>query len=338
MSEIIELNEINDRDEDYSNDRHFDEVLVNKRRTSKMESKIEWLKARQKGIGGSDCAAILGLSPWKTPIQVYDDKVSPEPIIIEENERMHWGTRLEKVIAEEYEDHTNSKLKRVNKILQHKTYPFLIGNIDRVILSTNGRGTGLLEIKTTSGFSEKTWEDEIPVWYYAQVQHYLSITGYKWAHVAMLVDGHKFSIVPVERDEAYIEIATTALVDFWQNNVEKKISPELTVNDKLEKYYPKSNEGSSTEAAKETFEAYLELKVLKSKINLLSSDKKELEQTLKIVLKDYETLTFEGNTIITWKSSKPSMVIDTDKLMFDHPEIYKKYLEEKPGPRRFLTK
>jgi putative phage-type endonuclease len=70
----------------------------------------EWLAARRTGIGGSDIAAILGLSPWRTPLDVYRDKVdgAEQP----ETEAMRWGRLLEDVIAREYAVRAGVRIQR----------------------------------------------------------------------------------------------------------------------------------------------------------------------------------------------------------------------------------
>jgi len=116
-----------------------------------MSLTTEQLLERRKGIGGSDVAAILGLSQWKTPIDVYNEKVNNEYPIA--TPRMRWGIRLENAIATEYKEQTGRKIRKCHKIIRHKKYPFLLGNIDRVIISGNGYGPGILEIKTASEIS-----------------------------------------------------------------------------------------------------------------------------------------------------------------------------------------
>ena len=65
----------------------------------------EWLELRRQGIGGSDAAAILGLNPWKTPMDVWLEKTGEFTRDDEENEQMYWGTVLEAVVAEEFKAH-----------------------------------------------------------------------------------------------------------------------------------------------------------------------------------------------------------------------------------------
>src|SRR5690625_3458322 len=96
-------------------------------------TRAEWLQARTKGIGGSDIAAIAGISRWDTPLSVYLDKIG-EGKPKEESDAMYWGTVLEDVVAHEYaRRHPEYQIRRVNSILQHRDVPYFIANIDREI-------------------------------------------------------------------------------------------------------------------------------------------------------------------------------------------------------------
>src|SRR5690606_15971722 len=107
----------------------------------------EWLQVRSQGIGGSDIAAIVGVSPWDTPLSIYLRRVGELPEK-EETEAMYWGTVLEEVVAQEYKRrHPEVQVRRVNAVLQHPETPYFLANIDREI-RIKGRRPLLLEIKT----------------------------------------------------------------------------------------------------------------------------------------------------------------------------------------------
>src|SRR5690554_1892820 len=116
----------------------------------------DWLQVRTRGIGGSDIAAIAGVSPWATPLSVYLDKIGGAPEK-EGTEAMGWGTILEDVVAREYaRRHPEYTIRRVNAVLQHPEVRYFIGNIDREIRRA-GHPPMLLEIKTTSAWNAGSW-------------------------------------------------------------------------------------------------------------------------------------------------------------------------------------
>lgn len=91
-----------------------------------------WLEARRAGIGGSDAAAILGASPWATPLSVWADKqglTAEKPDTI----AMRFGRDAEEIVARWFAEDTGKTVARCNAILQHPEHPFMLANIDRQI-------------------------------------------------------------------------------------------------------------------------------------------------------------------------------------------------------------
>ncbi|MCL6563291.1 MAG: YqaJ viral recombinase family protein [Firmicutes bacterium] len=175
-----------------------------------------WLQARRHGLGGSDIAAILGLNPWRSPLDVWAEKVSEEPSATEPpSEAAYWGQLLEDVVAKEFARRTGLKVQRRQAILQHPTIPYLLANVDRIVRG-DPDGPALLEVKTTGARHAGDWaNDQVPAYYFPQVQHYLLVTGYRKAYVACLIGGQELVIrtVPFLADWAkQIEEAAAA---FW---------------------------------------------------------------------------------------------------------------------------
>ena len=305
---------------------------------TKEMSHEEWLQTRRIGIGGSDVSSILGFNPYKTALDVYYEKISEEVIETPMNAKMRAGVMLEDVVADWFVIETGLKVQRDNKIRIHKEIPFLIGNIDRLIIGNNGDGPGVLEIKTTSGFVAKNWEDgDVPLNYYAQLQHYLSVTGYKYGYFAVLVDGWDFRLFREERDDEFINKMNQRLIDFWVK-VEKQIPPEPINESDIKKLYPKHTELKTVEATKETFQVYKDLLDVRKQIKELEAAELELADTLKLVMKDAEALEYEGQKIITWKATKDRNKFETKLFQKDHPDLYSTYSVTVPGSRTFLVK
>ena len=185
--------------------------------------KDEWLSIRQKGIGGSDIAAIAGLNPFKSAIEVFLDKTGrAEPI--KENSKMKWGKLLEDPVAQEYSASTGKKVQRVNAVLQDTKTPHFLANIDR-IASGNGQGNGILEVKCTSW--AKAWDGGIiPDFYYTQLQWYLGVCGLAWGQFATLISGSDLLIPPVTpADPKCIHNLFVIADRFWTQNVLKDTPP-----------------------------------------------------------------------------------------------------------------
>lgn len=110
---------------------------------------------RTKGIGGSDIAALMGISPWNTAYGVYLDKIGEgKPI---QGKQLELGHKAESPILKLYEKQTESVVEDKNVEILHPDYPFLIGHLDAV---TN-KGKTLIEVKTTSQGMDD-WDYTIP--------------------------------------------------------------------------------------------------------------------------------------------------------------------------------
>lgn len=190
--------------------------------TAKMNH-AEWLQSRRKGIGGSDVAAILGMSPWRSPYSVWADKTGRLPLNEVGNEFTHWGTIMEPILAHEFEDVTGKKVYRQNKTYFDPLHPYLRANIDRDIAGE----PGFLEIKTATEYKSGEWvDDEVPVPYQLQVQHYMYVLNRPYVYFAYLVGGHHFNFKRVERDQEAIDTFEPLLIDWWERHVIGDEAPE----------------------------------------------------------------------------------------------------------------
>lgn len=190
--------------------------------TKGMERPV-WLAERRKGIGGSDAAAIVGLSHWATPYTVYMDKLGLLPDT-EDNEAMRQGRDLEEYVAARFTEQTGRKVQRCNFMIRNPLYPFALADIDRRVVGENAG----LECKTTSTLDLKQFHGvEFPERYYAQCVHYMAVTGADRWYLAVLVLGKGFYVYVLDRDEAEITALMTAEGDFWKL-VENRTPPDVS--------------------------------------------------------------------------------------------------------------
>jgi putative phage-type endonuclease len=208
----------------------------------------EWAAARRHGIGGSDAPIVIGESPYRSPNELWAEKVgivAPAP----ENEAMAWGRRLEPLVAAAYTEATGRRLRRVTRLLRNRERPWQLASIDREVVGERR----LVEIKTTRS---SRWDgtDAVPGDVLAQVEHYLSVTGYDVADVAVLVGGSDLRVIEVGRDDAYIRDLVELETDFIRR-VESRTAPPLDGSDAtrrtLGRLYP-SDDGSQLPATPET--------------------------------------------------------------------------------------
>ena len=176
------------------------------------ENQNEWLAARENGVGASEAAAALGVSPYESPIDLWQRKTKrAKPT--EENEAMRWGKLLEPLLASEYERHTGRTVGRRQEFYRSPTHPFLTATIDGYA------DDRLVEFKTTGRWSPD-WGDEnderIPEPYMIQVAQQMAVTGADLADVALLIGGQRFKVFTVERDERLVDAVTEGVGRFWE--------------------------------------------------------------------------------------------------------------------------
>lgn len=191
------------------------------------DTRADWLAQRKLGIGSSDAAAVLGLSPWKTPLAVYLDKIG-EAGPTEETEAMQLGLLLEPVIAKVYSDRTGHDFLAEQPFIRHERLPWLLATLDRI--RDDGR---IVELKAVGARQVHEWgesgSDEVPRWYTVQVLHQMAAAGIDEADVAALICGQELRIYHLERDEQVIATMLEREEEFWDRVTRREppvIDPE----------------------------------------------------------------------------------------------------------------
>jgi putative phage-type endonuclease len=296
----------------------------------------EQLIERQKGIGGSDVAAILGLSKWSDAIDIWKSKVSDQPIIKEESNLMKWGSRIEPLLAEDYSQETGNKIQYVENMLTHPEFPWLIAHVDRFFM--NGPQVGILEIKTTGQRYMSGWKEELPMEYFCQVQHYMFVCKLTIAHVYILVrDSMETHWIPVEFDQKYHDMAFPLLKTFWEDHVLKNVPPEPKTGKEVEKIIAASS-GKELDATPETYEIVKEYAEKDAAKKTLEARLAEIKDSIQLAMRESEILKYRGDTICTWKQGKDKKQFKKAELSQDYPALVEQYTEIVPGNRTFLNK
>lgn len=209
------------------------------------KNKEEWLALRRKlGIGGSDAGAVIGLNPYKSAYTLWAEKTGRIPEF-EGNLTTEVGSYLEEFVAKLFEKETGKKVRRKNKMLVNTDYPWAFGDVDRLIVGEKA----LLEIKTTNSIpimKQLRNSEEFPEAYYAQVVHYLAVSGLEKAYLAVLIGCRDFKVFELERDEDEIAALMGAEEEFWEGYV-KTVTPPPTdglasTTDTITFLYPESND------------------------------------------------------------------------------------------------
>lgn len=299
-------------------------------------SREEWLRYRKCGIGGSDVAAILGISKWNSAISLWLDKTNQTNEPVEENEAMQWGTIMEPIIRKHFAEVTGKTVVEVKAMLQHPEHPFMLADVDG--LTTDDEGNpAILEIKTASEYKRAEWENDIPSYYQTQVQHYLCVTGVQKAFVAVLIGGNSFKVYEVDADTEIQAMLVAVEKDFW-NKVQNMIRPEMDGSDAAKNLMDSLYHGGISEEIVmpdeviEYVDAYIEACAEEDNAK---AKKQEASNHIKEIMGDYDKATCLGHSI-SWKPVS-SERLDSKALKESEPEIYEKYVK-KSISRRFTIK
>ena len=299
-------------------------------------SREEWLRYRKCGIGGSDVAAILGISKWNSAISLWMDKTNQTNEPVEENEAMQWGTIMEPIIRNHFAEVTGKTVVEVKAMLQHPEYPFMLADVDGLTEDDEGN-PAILEIKTASEYKRSEWENDIPSYYQTQVQHYLCVTGVQKAYVAVLIGGNSFKVYEVDADAEIQSMLIAVEKDFW-NKVQNMIRPELDGSDAAKNLLDSLYHGGISEEivmpdeAIEYVDAYIEACAEEDNAK---AKKQEASNHIKEIMGDYDKATCLGHSI-SWKPVS-SERLDSKALKEAEPEIYAKYVKTSVS-RRFTLK
>lgn len=295
--------------------------------------KKEWLKYRKSGIGGSDAGAVCGLNPYRTAMQVYQDKVSEE---IEEmdNEAMRQGREFEDYVAKRFMEATGKKVRRANAMFYNEENPFMLADVDRMVVGENAG----LECKTASPYMKDKWKDgNIPLSYQIQCYHYMAVCNADAWYIAVVIYGREFKYYKIERDEAVIADLIQIEKAFWENHVMKQQIPDpdgsKLADSVIAEYYKNSIADTiPLTGFNEKLERRQELAEL---IGRMDMEKKKIEQELKLYLGENERAENE-QFMVSWKSVQSNR-LDEKRLKEEEPEIYEKY-KKSVSSRRFTVK
>jgi len=291
------------------------------------ETHEEWLELRTKGVGGSDAAAVVGLNPYRTPLDVYFEKRGEtEPEDLSDNEAVHFGNVLEDVIAQEYSRRTGRKVRRNNRLLRHPEHSFMQASLDREVVGESR----LLECKTAGAFMADQWgeagTDEVPMQYLIQCMHYLAVTGKDLCDLAVLIGGRDFRIYPIQRDEELVANLIAGEAEFWRRVQDGDPPPPQVVGD-VHKLHPR-DDGSVIRAETEAVLLVEAMNETKGQIKQLEAVKREHEKQLKAYLGDHAILEApDGRKLATWKNQTSSR-FDAKAFKADHPDIDAQYRRE----------
>jgi putative phage-type endonuclease len=297
------------------------------------EERAAFLERRKKGIGGSDAAAVIGFSPYRTALDVYLEKRGEiEPDDLSDNLAVQCGIELEDFVARKYATETGNAVERVPETLVHPVHGFMLANLDgRVIGKPRG-----VECKTASPIQAKNSDlwgragtDEIPQQYLCQVQHYLGVTNLEAFDVPVLFLGAEFRIYTVHRNQAFIDALIDAEAAFW-NGVVNGIPPNAqTIADTRRKFpsHVAKTKVEADEYTRELVEEYLSLDEQIKALREVEERKENIAAKIGDFMGTNEVLTIGGVDRLSFKGQSTGKRLPSS-FKNAEPDIFAKYAVE----------
>ena len=322
----------------------------------------QWLEWRRKGIGGSDAAIVLGISPFATARDLYFDKLG---VVSYKDDKSNWvalqiGHLLEDLVAEIFHKKTGFPIYQIKKMFYHPLYPYMLADVDYFVTLPSGE-TAILEIKTTNYNGKDAWwmdgKETVPVNYEAQGRHYMAVTNLNHVFYCCLYGNSEDNVIirHIERDAAYEEELTALEGIFWNENVLKKIPPPYTEDGDLVLQSVKHQVGMADPEAP-AVELSLPLASCVVRFTELQAQKKQADAQSKKIEGEMKRLqgriveamgksctavctTGGSSYTVTYNPSKKSGISKDNliRLQAQHPDIYQDYVTVSEN-RRFYVK
>jgi len=322
----------------------------------------EWLTYRRKGIGGSDAAAVLGISPFRTARDLYFDKLN----IVTADDAGNWvamemGTLLEDLVARIFSKKTGLKIFQRKVMFQHPLYPWMLADLDYLVELPDGT-LAILEIKTTNYNARDKWwyngDEIVPVYYEAQGRHYMCVMNIDRVYFCCLYGNNEDEVIirHIDRDASYEE-ELIALEDFfWHDNVLAKNPPPYTESGDLIMESLHRNFGPPVEDMAPIaitypqftkVARYLELQSEKSlydaEVTRLEAEMKRLKALIAADMGNNRKATYaDDNTdyTITFSSSRSPKILKAglERLKEQHPDIYDEYVTMSESSRMHIKR
>ncbi|GGY65488.1 YqaJ viral recombinase family nuclease [Streptomyces xanthochromogenes] len=290
----------------------------------------QWLTVRRRGVGGSEVAAILGMSKYTSPIEVYLDKRGELPLDRPQHpdlaEAAYWGLAQEPLIATAFAHRTGLTVVEGPGTLAHVERPWMLANVDRYVLAP-GESTpsSLLEIKTRSAYQLDEWTDGVPDAPALQTHWYLAVTGYEHAHVAALLGGNRLVVHRVERDETLVDQLVDTVAEFWQGVLDgtpPAVDGSEATEELLGHLYTVTPDRVTVADPAEVLPLLERRRELKAREQRTADELREVDNRLKATAGEAEVVKVQGRTAYTFKQNGP---LSQKRFTAAHPDLAQQY-------------
>lgn len=314
-------------------------------------SREDWLSYRRQGLGGSDAAAVLGISPFRTARDLYYDK---RGLPMEDNEdnwvALEVGTRLEDLVARIFAKKTGLNIYQRKCMFQHPHHPWMLADLDYLVEMPDG-STAILECKTTNYNARDKWEYDgkpiVPVYYETQGRHYMAVMNLNRVYFCCLYGNNEDEAIirHIDRDMDYEAELIFLEEDFWLNNVQAQVMPsyienngELLLESLRRLMGPSSRDAPPvllTQPQSSKVFRYMEVRseklTLDARVRQLEAEMKRLKALIMADMGSSCTAAYEdasgSYTVSITSSGREGIFKDALlRLKEAHPEIYEEYV------------
>ena len=264
-----------------------------------------WLAAHRDGIGSSDAAAILGLNPWRSALEVYAAKLG----LSEEDDDVgpvgRFGQNYEAQVAADFAADLGRRVRIEGRLLRSRAYPWQQATLDARQFVERRRDAGLLEIKTIGPHMASHWDDGVPEYVTAQVQHQFAVTGMRWGSVAVFDRGScEIRVAEVEPDSAFIKTLVAEEAAFWSRVIMCDPPPpdsSASAARALRKIFAEPIEGKTVDLDGEYLVEAEELELIRSQERELRDRKRAIENRIKAAIGDAEIAQLPDGSQFTYR-------------------------------------
>lgn len=257
--------------------------------TIQIQNRDQWLAERVKDVTSTEVSALYGLSPYLSEFELFHQKRDQVVVHIQENERMKWGTRLESAIAHGAAEDQGWNISKLD-VYMRDTEAKIGSSFDFEILSSSD-GPGILEVKNVDWLQyQQKWIDdgngniEAPEHIELQVQHQLEVADRSWAAIVVLVGGNEQKIVLRNRDKSIGSDIRAKVTEFWQRvAINRAPSPDYVQDSEF---------------------------IIKHLRRDGSGDVIVADQTLEEMIKDYEFISREANSMVDIKNQRRAKILE----------------------------
>ena len=303
-----------------------------------MSDEADWLAWRAQGLGGSDVASVLGVSPWGSPYSLWVEKVGLGKDRGDATEAQEFGLRAEPMLADWFRDKTGLFVLGEQRQCVHPTKPWMRCTIDGMVYEHvdrrgfTGDPLGVYEAKTT-GDSPETWAEAVPVYYACQATWNMLVTGTNvcWFAVLHMAFGRvKFRTYEFHLDPSDAVFVEEACERFWLDHVVTGTPPAVdgsdATTDALTAMWDTAAGGIEASAELEAMLAQRDQ--WKQTADLATAELDRLANEVRLALGDAEVLVdTTGKKLASWKWQTAERV-DLKSLRAEQPEIAAKYMTE----------